>query len=133
MLYHLLYFLHSEWSVLNVFKYITFRAICATITALLITLVLGPWVIEKLSVLKFGEVIRSDGPERHREKKGTPTMGGILVLGAVIVSTLFWADLNNEFVWMAILVTLAFGFIGFYITFHLFPLFSIRKARPAVL
>ena len=113
MLYHILYYFHAHFSALNVFKYITFRAICATITALLITLILGPWVIKKLSVLKFGEVISPDGPERHREKRGTPTMGGILILGAVIVSTIFWADLNNEFIWMAILVTLAFGFIGF--------------------
>lgn len=113
MLYYLLYSLHQHWTVLWVFKYITFRTICATITALLVTLALAPWVIEKLSILKFGEVIREDGPQRHFAKKGTPTMGGILVLGAVVLATLLWADLSSAYIWMALLVTVAFGFIGF--------------------
>jgi phospho-N-acetylmuramoyl-pentapeptide-transferase len=113
MFYHLLYPFHAEWSVLNVFKYITFRTIYATITALLITLMLGPWVIRRLSVLRMGEVIRNDGPQSHLKKEGTPTMGGVLILGAVIISTLLWANLANELIWIAILVTLGFGFIGF--------------------
>ncbi|MBN2468313.1 MAG: phospho-N-acetylmuramoyl-pentapeptide-transferase [Deltaproteobacteria bacterium] len=113
MLYHLLYPLHTVWSVFNVFKYITFRTIYATVTALAITLVLGPWVIRKLSRLKMGEVIRSDGPQSHFKKEGTPTMGGLLILGAVVTSTLLWADLMNRFIWMALLVTVGFGLIGF--------------------
>ena len=112
MLYHLLYPFHTEWSVLNVFKYITFRTIYATVTALLITLVLSPWAIRKLSVLKMGEVIRNNGPKSHLRKEGTPTMGGILILGAVVISTLLWANLKNQFIWTALLVTLGFGLIG---------------------
>ena len=112
MLYHLLYPFHTDWFVLNVFKYITFRTIYAAITALIITLVLGPWVIRKLSLLKMGEVIRNDGPQSHLKKEGTPTMGGILVLGAVVISTLLWANLTNQYIWMALLVTFSFGLIG---------------------
>ena len=113
MLYHLLYPFHTQWFALNVFKYITFRTIYATLTALIISLVLGPWVIRKLSSLKMGEVIRSDGPQSHLQKEGTPTMGGILILGAVLISTLLWANLTNQFIWIAIVVTLGFGGIGF--------------------
>ncbi|MCD6353677.1 MAG: phospho-N-acetylmuramoyl-pentapeptide-transferase [Proteobacteria bacterium] len=112
MLYHLLYPFHTDWFVLNVFKYITFRPIYAAITALIITLVLGPWFIRKLSLLKMGEVIRNDGPQSHLKKEGTPTMGGILVLGAVVISTLLWANLTNQYIWMALLVTFSFGLIG---------------------
>lgn len=113
MLYYFLYPFHTEWFVLHVFKYITFRTIYATITALLITLFLGPWFIQKLSVLKMGEVIRGDGPQSHVQKKGTPTMGGLLILGAVILSTLLWANLTNQFIWICLLVTGGFGVIGF--------------------
>ena len=113
MLYHLLYPLHTEWFVFNVFKYITFRTIYATITAIVLTMILGPWFIRKVSALKMGEVIRDDGPQSHLQKQGTPTMGGILILGAVICSTLLWADLTNQFVWVAVLVTVGFGLIGF--------------------
>jgi len=113
MLYHLLYPFHTEWFALNVFKYITFRTIYATLTALIISLVLGPWVIRKLSSLKMGEVIRNDGPQSHLQKEGTPTMGGLLILGAVLISTLLWANLTNRFIWIAIIVTLGFGVIGF--------------------
>lgn len=113
MFYHLLYPFHTEWSVLNVFKYITFRTIYAAITALLITLVLGPWVIRKFSALRMGEVIRNDGPQSHFKKVGTPTMGGVLILGAVVVSTLSWANLTNQFIWVVLLVTIGFGLIGF--------------------
>lgn len=113
MLYHLLYPFHTEWTVLNVFKYITFRAIYATITALLLTLVLGPWAIRKLAELKMGQVVRHDGPQSHLQKQGTPTMGGLLILGAVLVSTLLWANLTNEFIWLALVVMVGFGCIGF--------------------
>ena len=113
MLYHLLYPFHTEWFVFNVFKYITFRTIYATITALLLTMVLGPWFIRKVSELKMGEIIRHDGPQSHLQKKGTPTMGGVLIVGSVLLSTLLWANLTNQFVWMAILVTMSFSLIGF--------------------
>ena len=112
MLYHLLYPFHTEWFVFNVFKYITFRTIYATITALLLTMVLGPWFIRKVSELKMGEVIRNDGPQSHLQKKGTPTMGGILILGAVIFSTLLWANLTNPYVWVAIFIAVGFGTLG---------------------
>ena len=112
MLYYLLYPFHTEWFVFNVFKYITFRTIYATITALLLTMVLGPWFIRKVSELKMGEVIRNDGPQSHLQKKGTPTMGGILILGAVIFSTLLWASLTNPFIWVAIFIAVGFGTLG---------------------
>jgi len=112
MLYHLFYPLHTEWFAFNVFKYITFRTIYATITALLLVMILGPWFIRKVSELKMGEVIRNDGPQSHLQKKGTPTLGGILILGAVILSTLLWANLTNQFIWVVIFVTLSFGGIG---------------------
>ena len=113
MLYHLLYPFHTECFVFNVFKYITFRTIYATITALLLTMVFGPWFIRKFSKLNMGEVIRNDGPQSHLQKKGTPTMGGILILGAVIISTLLWANLMNQFIWVTIFLMLGFGGIGF--------------------
>ncbi|MBF0178236.1 MAG: phospho-N-acetylmuramoyl-pentapeptide-transferase [Magnetococcales bacterium] len=119
MLYHLLVPL-SEWSerlsFLNLFKYITFRSIGAILTALLLSFLLGPWMIRKLRVMqKKGQPIRTDGPQRHIiEKKGTPTMGGTLILIALVVPTLLWADLSNIFVWMVLLTTLGFGAIGFW-------------------
>jgi len=112
MLYHLLYPFHTEWFVFNVFKYITFRTIYATITALLLTMVLGPWFIRKVSELNMGEVIRNDGPQSHFQKKGTPTMGGILILGTVIFSTLLWANLTNPFIWIAMFIVVVFGTLG---------------------
>ncbi len=98
----------------NVFRYITFRTAMALLTALLISLVLGPWVIRKLRQLQIGETIRIDGPERHRVKAGTPTMGGILILGALFGSCLLWGNLSNRYVWVAIVVTALLGLIGFY-------------------
>ncbi|MCX8012400.1 MAG: phospho-N-acetylmuramoyl-pentapeptide-transferase, partial [Desulfobacterota bacterium] len=100
MLYHLLYPFHTEWFVFNVFKYITFRTIYATITALLLVMIVGPWFIRKVSELRIGEVIRNDGPNSHLPKKGTPTLGGILILGAVVLSTFLWANLTNQFIWI---------------------------------
>ncbi|MFH1842891.1 MAG: phospho-N-acetylmuramoyl-pentapeptide-transferase [bacterium] len=113
MFYHLLYPLHTIWSVLNVFQYITFRAAYATITALLICFIFGGWVIRKLEALQVGETIRSDGPEHHQKKAGTPTMGGVLVLTAIVLPTLLWADLSNRFIQLALLGTVWMGVLGF--------------------
>lgn len=123
MLYHLLYQLlfrqygaASEsyfYKGLNVFQYVTFRTAWATITALLISLFLGKWVIRKLQALKVGQEIREELSEEHQAKKGTPTMGGVLILGAVFISTLLWARLDNLFLWLALGATTLFGVIGF--------------------
>jgi phospho-N-acetylmuramoyl-pentapeptide-transferase len=113
MLYHLLYPLHQQISLLNVTRYITFRTAAASITALVISLLLGPWMIRKLREFQVGQVIRHEGPASHKAKAGTPTMGGLLILTAAIVPTLLWADLTNVYVWIAVLATAAFGAIGF--------------------
>ena len=113
MLYHLLYPLHQQMSLLNVTRYITFRTAAASITALAISLLLGPWMIRKLREFQVGQVIRHEGPASHKAKAGTPTMGGLLILTAAIVPTLLWADLTNVYVWIAVLATTAFGAIGF--------------------
>lgn len=113
MFYHLLYPLHNAWSALNVFKYISFRASYAAITALLISFLFGGWVIRRLEKLQIGETIRSDGPAHHQAKSGTPTMGGVLVLTACVVPTLLWADLTNHYVQLALLGTVWMGVIGF--------------------
>ncbi|OQY25389.1 MAG: phospho-N-acetylmuramoyl-pentapeptide-transferase [Desulfobacteraceae bacterium 4572_35.2] len=113
MLYHLLYPLHTEFSALYVFRFITFRTIYATITALVISFLLGPWVIERLSSLQIGQTIRKCGPESHFIKEGTPTMGGTLILIAIVLPTLMWADLTNGYIWVVLLVTVGYGAIGF--------------------
>jgi len=113
MLYHLLYPFHTEISVLNVTRYTTFRTAAASLTALAISLVLGPWMVRKLREFQIGQVIRHDGPTTHRPKAGTPTMGGLLILTAALVPTLLWANLTNIFIWVAVLSTAAFGGIGF--------------------
>ncbi len=113
MFYHLLYPLHTHWSALNVFQYITFRAAYATITALLISFIFGGWLIERLRRLQIGETIRSDGPAHHRAKAGTPTMGGVLVLTAIVLPTLLWADLTNRYIQLCLLATVWMGGIGF--------------------
>lgn len=113
MLYHLLYPLHTEYSVLYVFRYITFRTIYATITALLISFILGPWLIDTLQRLQIGQSIRKVGPESHFIKEGTPTMGGSLILLAIMLPTLLWADLSNLYIWVCLLVTAGYGVIGF--------------------
>lgn len=112
MLYQLFY-LHNTFPVLNVFRYITFRSIYATLTALAIALLLGPTLIALLRKLQIGQEIRDDGPKSHLSKKGTPTMGGILIVGSLILSVLLWADLSNRYVWMVLLSLLANGAIGF--------------------
>jgi phospho-N-acetylmuramoyl-pentapeptide-transferase len=113
MLYYLLYPLHSVFSVLNVTRYITFRTAAASLTSLMLSLLLGPWMIRKLREFQVGQVIRHEGPASHRAKAGTPTMGGLLILTASIVPTLLWADLANVYIWIAVLATTAFGAIGF--------------------
>ncbi len=113
MFYHLLYPLHVEWSVLRVFQYITFRGAYATVTALLISFIFGGWVIRRLHALQIGERVRADGPASHQAKAGTPTMGGLLILAAIVVPTLLWANLTNRFVLFALLATVWMGAIGF--------------------
>jgi phospho-N-acetylmuramoyl-pentapeptide-transferase len=113
MLYHLLYPLHTEFSVLYVFRFISFRTIYAAITALVISFILGPWLINQLSNMQIGQSIRKVGPESHFKKEGTPTMGGTLILLAIVLPTLLWADLTNIYVWVTLGVTVGFGAVGF--------------------
>ncbi len=113
MLYHLLYPLHVTFSALNVFRYITFRTIYASLTAFLICFLFGPWMIRRLSYMQVGQYIRDDGPQSHHEKAGTPTMGGVLIILSVAVATLLWADLTNAFIWIVMLVLVGFGLVGF--------------------
>ena len=112
MLYHFLISLQPQFSVLNVTRYITFRTAAASMTALVISLVMGPWLIRRLRDFQIGQVIRQEGPESHRAKAGTPTMGGLLILAAALIPTLLWADLTNVYVWIAVVATAAFGAIG---------------------
>jgi phospho-N-acetylmuramoyl-pentapeptide-transferase len=113
MLYHLLYPLHTSVPALNVFRYITFRTAGASITALALSLALGPVLIRRLREFQIGQVIRQDGPQTHRAKAGTPTMGGLLIISASLIPTLLWADLTNPFIWIAVTATAGFGAIGF--------------------
>jgi len=113
MLFQLLYSFHTQFSVLNVTRYITFRTAAASLSALAISLAFGPWMVRKLREFQIGQVIRQEGPQTHRSKSGTPTMGGLLILTAALVPTLLWADLTNVYVWIAVLTTAAFGGIGF--------------------
>jgi phospho-N-acetylmuramoyl-pentapeptide-transferase len=118
MIYHLLYPLHETISYFNVFRYITFRTIYAAITALVICFIVGPWMIRKLQSLQIGQQIREDGPATHLSKKGTPTMGGLLIIFAVTVSTLLWANLTVDYVWLVLTVTIGYGLIGFVDDYH---------------
>src|SRR6266540_98811 len=113
MLFHFLYSFRHEVSGLNVLRYITFRTAVASLTALFLVLVLGPWMIERLRRLQIGQYIRDEGPKAHQAKAGTPTMGGVLIVAGILVPTLLWGDLTNRNVWILILATLAFGAIGF--------------------
>jgi len=114
MLYLLLYPLHEYFSFFNVFRYITFRTAWATITALLIAFLMGPWLIKKLKEFKIGQQIREDGPKTHLNKAGTPTMGGILMVGAIVISTLLWTDLRNRYIWLLLFTTISLGLLGFF-------------------
>ena len=113
MLYYLLFPLHTDWGVLNVIQYITFRTAAASLTAFVLSLVFGPLVIKWLRVLQIKQVVRDDGPATHAVKAGTPTMGGLLILGAALIPTLLWTDLTNQYVWIAVVSTAGFGAIGF--------------------
>jgi phospho-N-acetylmuramoyl-pentapeptide-transferase len=113
MLYHLLYPLHTTLSVFNVFRYITFRTIYASLTAFFICFLLGPWIIRKLSGMQVGQYIRDDGPQSHLAKAGTPTMGGVLIVFSIAASTLLWSDLTNYFVWIMLFVVIGYGLVGF--------------------
>jgi phospho-N-acetylmuramoyl-pentapeptide-transferase len=114
MLFYLLYDVlaeHLSW--LRIFRYTSTRILAAAITALLLSFLIGPWFIERLRSRQIGETIRTDGPQTHKKKAGTPTMGGSLILFCLATSTLLWCDLRNQFVWLALTVTVAFGAVGF--------------------
>src|ERR1700744_2679236 len=114
MLYYLLnYVLRPHFSPLNVFRYITVRTALASLTALLLSLLMGPWVIDRLRDLQVKQYIREEGPKGHQKKAGTPTMGGVLIVAAIVIPTLLWADLRNLYVLLAVGATVAFGTIGF--------------------
>ena len=112
MIYHLLYPYASEVGAFNVFRYITFRIGAATLTALFIAFVVGPWLIRALARLRVRQPIREIGPDHH-DKAGTPTMGGLLILLSLVVSVLLWSNLDNRLVWMVVGVTVAYGMLGF--------------------
>ncbi|HEX7420776.1 MAG TPA: phospho-N-acetylmuramoyl-pentapeptide-transferase, partial [Thermoanaerobaculia bacterium] len=113
MLYHLLYPLSGQVHGFNVFRYITFRTAFAALTALLISFILGPWLIERMKMIKLGQFIREEGPKSHQMKAGTPTMGGILINVAILIPTILWADIYNPYIWIVLFVTFAYGAIGF--------------------
>lgn len=113
MLYKLIYLFHTDLSWLNVFRYITFRTVLSTLSSLMICFFLGGWVINKLKAMQVGQYIRDDGPPNHKSKEGTPTMGGLLILPAIIFSVLLWAEPWNIYVWIVIFVIVSFGGIGF--------------------
>ena len=112
MLFHLAQYLQEFYSGFNVFNYLTLRAILGVLTALLISFIVGPGMIRKLSQYNIGQTVRDDGPESHFSKAGTPTMGGALILVAIGISTLLWSDLTSRYVWVVVLVTFAYGVIG---------------------
>src|SRR6266404_950807 len=119
MLYHILYEflypLNHYWAplrVLNVFQYITFRTAYASLTALLISLLLGPWLITRLRDFQIGQHIREEGPKSHQKKAGTPTMGGLLIVVSIVIPTLLFTNLRNPYVWVAMFGLLSFGSIG---------------------
>src|ERR1051326_3131379 len=113
MLYLFLVPLAKDFILFNVFRYLTFRSFMALISALVISLIVGPWLIARLKRMQYGaETIREDTPERHRSKKGTPTMGGVVILASILGSTILWANLTNRYVWVVMLAIAGFGLIG---------------------
>jgi phospho-N-acetylmuramoyl-pentapeptide-transferase len=114
MLYHLLYPLRENVSGFNVFRYITFRSAGAVLTALIVSFVIAPSMIAWLRRLKVGQHVRNDGPQTHLTKQGTPTMGGLLIIAALVTSVILWSDLANKYVWVVLFATLTFGGIGFW-------------------
>ena len=129
MLFHLLYPLHTLFSPLNVFRYITFRSAYAVVTALLVCFFFGPPLIRRLREFKIRQIIRHDGPQTHLTKSGTPTMGGILIVAGIVVPTLLWASLRNRYVLLAVAVTLVLGSLGFLDDY----LHVVRKAPKGLL
>jgi phospho-N-acetylmuramoyl-pentapeptide-transferase len=116
MLFYLLYDILADLEglgFLRVFRYLSTRILAAAITALIISFILGPWFIERMKNRQFGQQIRDDGPASHKKKAGTPTMGGSLILMAMVAATLLWCDLRNQFVWLTLVVTVGFGVVGF--------------------
>lgn len=113
MLVWLAEYLTQYMTFFNVFSYLTFRSILGVLTALLLSVYLGPRLIARLQHMQIGQMVRNDGPESHLSKQGTPTMGGLLILGSVLVSTLLWANLSNKYVWVVLFVLVSFGTIGF--------------------
>lgn len=114
MLYHLLYPLHTTFIGFNVFRYITFRCIGGAVTAFLILLIVGPFFIKAMQKFQIGQVVRDDGPETHLVKQGVPTMGGVLIIVAIVISTLLWARLDNPLVWLTLFTIVFYGGIGAY-------------------
>ena len=114
MLLMLAQWLGQDVRAFNVFGYITLRTVLAAMTALVISFIAGPRVIRWLAEKKIGQAVRTDGPQTHLAKSGTPTMGGVLILIAIAVTTLLWADLSNRYVWVVLIVTMGFGAIGWY-------------------
>src|SRR5665213_1109060 len=114
MLYWFAKLLAVHYSVFHVFSYLTLRAILAVMSALSLSLLVGPFMIARLSRYQIGQVVRVEGPRSHLIKAGTPTMGGALIIVAIVISTLLWADLRNRFVWVTLAVTVGFGAIGCY-------------------
>ena len=123
MLLELAQWLAKDVRLFNVFNYITLRAVLACLTALAVSLILGPYFIRKLTAYKIGQAVRDDGPRSHLTKAGTPTMGGALILVSICVTTLLWGDLSNKLLWVVLLVTLAFGTI-------VFAVFSTGRILP---
>jgi phospho-N-acetylmuramoyl-pentapeptide-transferase len=114
VLYYLFVFLlRPHFSPLNVFRYITVRTAVASLSALLLSLLMGPWMIERLRDMQVQQYIREEGPKAHQKKAGTPTMGGVLIVASIVIPTLLWADLRNPYVMLAVIATLSFGTIGF--------------------
>ena len=114
MLLYLFYnLLQRYFHAFNVFRYITVRTALASLSAMLLTLVLGPWVIRQLRELQIGQFIREEGPKSHQSKAGTPTMGGVLIVSSTVIPTMLWGDLGNGYVWLAVFTMLVFGAIGF--------------------
>jgi phospho-N-acetylmuramoyl-pentapeptide-transferase len=125
MLYWLLFEqLHTQFSPLRLFSYITFRTAFASLTALLLSIVIGPWMIRTLREFQIGQHIREDGPKSHQKKAGTPTMGGLLIVISIVVPTILWANLANPYVWVALFGLTSYGAIGFYDDYT-----KVRKAR----
>src|ERR1041384_4706052 len=121
MLYYLLYPLRNVIVGFNVFRYITFRTAFAALTALLISFIFGPWLIERMRRVKRGQYIREEGPKSHQQKAGTPTMGGILINVAILIPTILWADILNPYIWIILFVTFAYGAIGIIADFRQTP------------